>query len=157
MTALGDAFVHDHRQTTRRLSRLLKALRRNDPAEARRLADELDRIAGPHIRFEEEIFYPEVARILGREYAARLYDEHQIGRGALADILSRDTAGPLEPEEQKDLVGRVETAVSHAASCGTLLSHLTGMEESQQAEMLSRLEELRREGKRWTELPPRIR
>ena len=59
---LATAFVDDHKQLTRALKQLKDALGRHDLSEAKRIAEELDRAAGPHILFEEEFLYPEVAR-----------------------------------------------------------------------------------------------
>ena len=76
---LRDAFLEDHRSLTTGLSNLLQALEDGDLREATRMADDLDQVAGPHMTFEEEVFYPELARILGPEFIERLYGEHEAG------------------------------------------------------------------------------
>jgi len=65
---LATAFVDDHQQVTRALKQLKDALGRHDLSEAKRIAEELDPAAGPHILFEEVFLYPEVARARGRDY-----------------------------------------------------------------------------------------
>jgi hypothetical protein len=47
----------------------------------------------------------------------------------------------------------LDTVGDHVLSCGTLLSHLTALDEAAQQRMLERLLEFRRERRRWTELP----
>jgi hypothetical protein len=150
---LEKAFLDDHRHLTRGLSRLLEALRRNDVAEARQVADELDRVAGPHIEFEEETFYPQIGRAIGASNLDRLYEEHQVGLHAVDTLRRRDPGHPLEPAERDTLVEEVQVALDHAVSCATLLSHLGDLDEKRQRELLDRLHDARRRGRRWSELP----
>ena len=152
--SLAAAFTADHRHFTRGLSRLLKALESDDLATAVELAEELDHAVGPHIEFEEEVFYPEVARAMGHEYVRELYLEHQVGQSALRALLSRRDAA-LSPGERDELIARLRTAMDHALSCGTLLSHVTGQGPEAQRRMLERRDEMIARGRRWTELPAR--
>ena len=48
---------------------------------------------------------------------------------------------------------QLETAMDHALSCGTLLSHVTSKDAAEQQRLLDRLEDISRRGHRWTELP----
>ena len=80
---LTKAFLDDHREMTRRIAGLLDALKRGDAPAAFQFADELDRVAGPHIEFEEAVFYPLLVEARGREFVGRLYREHGEGRHAV--------------------------------------------------------------------------
>jgi Hemerythrin HHE cation binding domain len=150
---LAAAFVTDHRLITRRLNRLRKAVRRDDLPAARRIAAELDRLAGPHIQFEEEVLYPHIGRILGEAYAVQLYHEHDAGRTALGRITRPGRPGAFSPAEREELERLLDTAVEHAGTCATLVSHLSEVPPQDQAEMHSRLLAARRDPLRWTELP----
>lgn len=149
---LTAAFTEDHRSFTRGLSRILKALKSGDDATAVRLADELDRAVGPHIEFEEQVFYPEVAKSRGKEFTRELYREHRVGQSALKALLEPGRT-TFSAAEREDLVSRLETAMDHALSCGTLLSHITTRGEAEQERMLQELRQASRRGRRWTELP----
>lgn len=151
-TPLGQSFIEDHRHLMRGLLRLKKALQRDDLREARRIGEELDRVAGPHIRFEEEVLYPEVVRSRGGEYTGQLYEEHRIGRRLLERLRDHKDTDRLEPAEQASLVEQSQTTLNHAISCGTLLSCITTLDESRQEELLAMLLDLRRRPTRWTEL-----
>src|SRR5271166_2858320 len=122
---LTTAFVDDHQQLTRALKQLKDALGRHDLSEAKRIAEELDCAAGPHILFEEAFLYPEVARARGRDYIERLYEEHRAGRDLLTRILvlRSDSRRRLGDEEQARLLQQAEMTLGHAVSCGTLLSY----------------------------------
>ncbi len=152
---LGEAFVEDHRHLIRGFADLKKALEGGDPAEARRIADPLDRAAGPHIRFEEEVLYPRVAEARGQSFADHLYGEHAVGRDVIRRVLDLPSGSLQEPALRDRVVAGAQTALDHALSCGTLLSHLTTLDTGQQAELLAVLESMRRQATRWTELPDR--
>ncbi len=150
---LARAFTDDHRVFTRGLSRILKALRRDDPATAVALAKELDRAVGPHIEFEEQVFYPVLVESLGKDFVSQLYREHRIGQTAVSVLVSHPQGEPLPAEARDRLIGQLETAMDHALSCGTLLSHVTSRDAADQLRMLEQLEDFSRRGHRWTELP----
>jgi Hemerythrin HHE cation binding domain len=155
MAPLTTAFVDDHQQLTRALKQLKDALGRHDLSEAKRIAEELDCAAGPHILFEEAFLYPEVARAHGRDYIDRLYEEHRAGRDLLTRILvmRSDSRRRLGDEEQARLLQQAETTLDHAVSCGTLLSYLTTLDQTAQKEYFAALLALRQQAKRWTEIP----
>lgn len=152
-SALAREFLQDHQTLSRGLAALRDAIIRNDLEDAKTLADRVDRSAGGHMEFEERLLYPHVARVLGAEYVDRLYAEHRLGKTAVARVLARPSAEPLPAEEQSALLAELETVGDHVLSCGTLLSHLTALDEPAQQRMLERLLEFRRERRRWTELP----
>ncbi len=154
-SSLAAAFTEDHRHFTRGLSHLLEALERDDLATAVELAEALDRVVGPHIEFEEEVFYPEVARALGSDYVHQLYHEHRIGQEALRTLLSHRRDGSLAADVRDELLSELRTAMDHALSCGTLLSQVTRQSVEAQERMLERRREMLERGHRWTELPAR--
>jgi hemerythrin-like domain-containing protein len=150
---LTEAFVSDHRQITRRLSRLLKAVRDGDFEQSREIAVEVNRLAGPHIQFEEEFLYPHIARLLGRDYAVRLYEEHEAGRSVLKQLTRGDRATGFAAGEREALERLLGTAVEHAATCATLVSRMAEAPFNVQASMRAGLDRCRAAGLRWTELP----
>lgn len=152
LSRLARTFAEDHKHLTRGLSRLLEAVRAADDAAARGLADEIDRVAGPHIEFEEEVFYPEVAKTRGREFIEGLYEEHAMGRRALEALLALPPGAPLAAAEREAITGQLKTALEHALSCGTLLSHINTRDADLETRMLARRDEIEARGRRWTEL-----
>jgi hypothetical protein len=152
--SLSEAFLEDHRHLTRGLSNILQALRDDHLEEAIRIAEDLDRVAGPHMEFEEEILYPEVGKSRGSDYVSRLYREHQVALEAVKALISSKNQERLEPQLKEQLLQSLTTGLDHAISCGTLLSHVTSLDQKRQDEMLTRLLDLRRIGHRWSELSP---
>ena len=147
---LHEAFLEDHRQLTRGLARIRQALLDEDVAGAARLASELDRQVGPHMEFEEAVFYPELRKKLGSEFVDRLDHEHDIGRAALEALIELGPSGSLTEARRGEILCSVETALEHAKSCGTLLSHLGYLDEEERAAMLEELLAARERGRPWT-------
>jgi Hemerythrin HHE cation binding domain len=147
---LAKAFLEDHKHLIQGFSRLLGALEEGDVTEASQIADDIDRLAGPHIEFEEEFFYPILEQVRGREYVSQLYKEHGAGLHAVKSLLGAKS--DLGSDETEALVSEAQTALDHAVSCGGLLGHVTALDEEQQVELLQKLLGLREQGRRWTEL-----
>lgn len=152
--SLSEAFVEDHRHLTQGLSDILQALRDDNLEEAVRMAEDLDRVAGPHMEFEEEILYPEVRKSRGSDYVSRLYREHQVALEAVKALISQHHQERIESQLKEKILQGLKTGLDHAISCGTLLSHVTSLDQKRQDEMLTRLLDLRRIGHRWSELSP---
>jgi hypothetical protein len=123
-------------------------------AEAVEIADELDRIAGSHLMFEEKVLYPALVEPLGEDFVDRLYSEHEEGQAAVRSLLEACDEG-LSAADMERVLGQLDTAIKHALSCGTLLSRVRGLTADKAQEMLADLREAREEGRRWTELEPR--
>ncbi len=146
---LKRAFVEDHRKLTRGYRDIRKALQADAVETAKQLADDLDRMAGPHIEFEERYLYPVVEEHRGESYAANLYSEHSMILQAIRGLKEAQTAS----EEQKSQWLRgMDEGLRHAATCGTLLSYLVTLPEQEQDRLLAHLERLRNRGCRWSEL-----
>jgi len=150
-TELETEFLSDHKRMTRGFRDLIKALQANKPADAHRLAAELDFVAGPHIEFEERVLYPRVEGARGEEYGANLRHEHQVARSALQFLLDHRNE-PLEPQDRARVIQQLRVGFEHAVACGSLLSHLTVLDEADQQAMLGQLRRYRDQKLRWTEL-----
>lgn len=141
---LEKAFVEDHQILTRGLVAIRDALQNGELEQARELAAKLDQEAGPHIRFEEELFYPRLVEALGRDFVDRLYAEHGEGAAALRALRAGDGT-PLQR-----ILEWIEHALDHVTSCGTLLSHLGVLPEDEQEQLLAELVALRGSPTRWS-------
>ncbi len=147
---LERAFIDDHQELSRGYREIVEAIEQDDHELAANIATRLDQVAGPHIEFEEHCLYPEVARSRGEEYVERLYREHADTVETLTEIEQHD--GPLDaPTKQRWLAG-IQHGLDHAASCGTLLSHLSTLEPGRQKDLLDELNGYRKAARRWSQL-----
>ena len=149
MSSLKEEFTRDHRKLTRGYLAIARALEKNELEKAKALADELDQVAGPHIEFEEEFLYPHVAEKRGDPFAARLYDEHSEILEAIRELRQ---CTEMSIENQKLLSDGMQVGLQHAATCGTLLSHLSVLPGPVQTQLLEEYLRLKKTGKRWTQL-----
>lgn len=148
---LEAAFLEDHRRLMRGLKGLLRALESTDDVSAVRLARELDEDAGPHMAFEEEVFYPRVAETRGQDFVDGLIAEHAVGQRAINALVENATSTRLTEDERNQLIEDVRLALRHALSCGTLLSEIRRSEPERERREIERLTELRDRGERWSE------
>jgi hypothetical protein len=150
--ALHDAFVEDHQHLMRGLAAIRDALRSARVGEAVELAEALDRQVGPHMEFEERVFYPALEPVLGSKFVAQLYDEHAVGQGAIRELVSLGPDASLGDEKREELAQRVDDTLEHAVSCGTLLSHLDALGSREREDLLNELRKLRASSGKWTDL-----
>lgn len=151
LSELQEEFLRDHRVLTKGLDAILDALQDGRTTEAIERAADLDRQAGAHMAFEEEIFYPRLAEVRGQKFVDRLVAEHEVGQRAIRALARHPAAEPLAEEDRKRIVADVETALGHVLSCGTMLSELDSGDEIADDRALGRLRELRTSGERWTD------
>jgi hypothetical protein len=151
---LAQEFLEEHRHLTRGLYQIRQAIEGDDLEAASQQAEQLDRLVGAHMEFEEEVFYPELVDRLGDRFVSRLYEEHEEGQTAVKTLLTNSTV-PLDPVAKEQLLGQVQTALDHAISCGTLLSHIGDLEPAEEERVMERWQEIHQRSPRWTELPAR--
>lgn len=143
-------FLKDHQQFSRLLYEIWKLLEAGQTDKARRRATELDSVAGYHIAYEEAELYPRLAK-LGEKAVMEenLVGEHHDVLDSLRELVNN----PSPSEEQLQSIQKgFRDAITHAEHCGTLISLLTQLDESEQAQSLETLRRLRERGKKWTEL-----
>lgn len=150
-TRLEEEFIADHQQLTKAFQKLIDSVERNEPVDFQRDADHLDHVAGPHIEFKEHVLYPRIEGDLGHEFRAKLLREHQVVRSALT-FLEQRPAEPLNADEQARVQEQLRIGLDHVVACGSLLSYLTVLDETEQDDMLRSLKECRDKHLQWTQL-----
>lgn len=152
---LRDLFLEHHRLLIHGLKHLQELVQKGEIQLAAEEADKLDQLAGPHLEFEEIILYPELTQRLGSEFVKQLYGEHREGQLALRTLQRYKSGLPPDELTTRQVNHQLQTALDHVSSCGSLLSHVNGMEPERQEQMLRRLQEINQEKYRWTQLPLR--
>jgi hypothetical protein len=148
---LFDAFREDHAVLGRSFHDIATCLRSGDIAGARTAAHRADAEAGAHIVFEEEHFYPALARFLDRAEIDAMYEEHEVGRSVITALATlADDARPSDAE-RRSLLDRAETMAHHIAECGTLFGAMGGLTTDEQSALYDALLALRRQAPRWSD------
>ena len=112
-------FREDHRKVRDGLLDLASAAEARDVARARDILGQIDKMVGPHFRYEEEILYPTLRQFLG-DYADSLVAEHdgviETAKTA-AKLLSQPS---LSEEEGKAVAKAARALLVHVSNCDGL-------------------------------------
>lgn len=125
-----EEFREDHRKVRDLILDLAGTLRQRDLPRARELLGSLDRLTGPHFRFEEEALYPALRQFLG-DYVDKLVSEHDgaIGKArGLAELLERDS---LSQDEAGAAIADVSSLLIHVSDCDGLAIIMEKMSEQE--------------------------
>ncbi|MGA8291465.1 MAG: hemerythrin domain-containing protein [Rhodoplanes sp.] len=121
---LLEAFRHDHVMLGRGFNRLSYCLRAGDAVGAYAAACKLHDLAGAHISFEEEEYYPALIPLFGEETVRRMRQEHCCGVDVISTLLGRGLDLPLHPDLTARLLAQSEVMEEHIAECGELFAAL---------------------------------
>lgn len=152
---LFDAFREDHAVLGRGFHDISTCLRGGNIAGARAAARRMDIEAGAHIVFEEDHFYPALARLLDPGEVDAMYDEHELGRAVVDALLALPDDREPGEAERRDLLEKSQTMERHIAECGTLFGAMGGLTAEDQDALYDALVDLRDRAPRWSERPAR--
>lgn len=111
----------DHSKVRDILLDIMDAIKRRDVTKAFELLLVLDKLGGPHFRFEEEVMYPTMKKFYGEDYYLRLLEEHdRVIRAAkqLAETLGK---GSIAEEESERLIKLIQNEIlPHPITCSGL-------------------------------------
>jgi hypothetical protein len=131
-----EEFREDHRKIRDLILELAASLRQHDVAQARELLASLDRLAGPHFRFEEEALYPALRQFLG-DYVDKLVSEHDgaiAKANGLAGLLQKDS---ITQEEAGAAMSDVSSLLIHVSDCDGLAIIMEKMSEQELGQIAS--------------------
>ncbi len=122
----------DHKKVKDYLLELIDALNKKDAQRSLEILVLLDKLGGPHFRFEEETLYPTLKKFFGEEYYQYLLKAHDRVIAAakkIAEILGK---GAIAEDEAKMLVSVIRSEIlPHPIECEglTLLTDRLSKEE----------------------------
>lgn len=137
-SALVQRLKADHKATILALTELRRALVQRDREAARRRAEELDLLAGPHIRFEEQSLYPALRKVDAHRIDA-LHREHETIAVALGDIRRRLEDGDGHVP-YRVLAAELTPFFNHTLSCDGVLYLVERFGAAQQDELCRELD-----------------
>ena len=144
------AFQEDHAVLGRGFHQISTCLRAGDLAGAKAVATALDDDAGAHIAFEERHFYPALVPLLGEGHVMAMLGEHRQGAEVIRALGPGSAQAPLGDDRRCELLRASEAMERHIAECGELFEAMGRIAESEQAELLDKLQALRAEHPSWT-------
>lgn len=140
-------FKADHAKVRDILLELIDVVGKRDATKALEILLRLDKLTGPHFRWEEENFYLAHEKFFGRQYLEYLLSVHDriIKRGKeLAEILG---TGEITAEQAKVLPDIIRNDVlSHPIECEGILLFTEKLPKSELDKFDVELEKARKEG-----------
>lgn len=111
-------FRDDHRMIRDILLEIITELVKENRVKSKDLLLKLDKLAGPHFRFEEDALYPAMIRFFGESFIEKLLTDHDL-------IIARAMKlyGTLEKEknflgvEIPGLINTVRSMLPHVSDC----------------------------------------
>jgi hemerythrin len=137
-------FQNDHRKVIDHLIELQAAIQADEMPKARDILKSLDRLVGPHFKFEEEHLYPELRLFLG-ERIDEMLKEHEGAvsiTGSLVNYLSKDKHSQ---EEKKAALRDLSGFFVHAANCDGLVLLAERLTEEKRRELTEKFQQTKKE------------
>ena len=142
-------FLVDHQRMSQLMLNTLVSLEEGEDEEAIATAKALDRVAGPHIAYEESELYPRISGgSLVSETTELMYLEHRQAVEALKKLL--DNPRPNDTTKH-EIVEGLRIGIAHVEHCGSLVSLLAALPEAEQKKSLQVLLDYRDRGRLWTD------
>ena len=136
----------DHKKVRDLLLGMISALQRRDVQKTLELLIELDKLGGPHFRFEEESFYPALEKFFGKEYFKYLIGVHDRVINAAKQIAEVLGKGSIT-EEANGLIGIIRSEIlPHPIECEGLTLLAERLQSSELEVIAKNIEESRRAG-----------
>lgn len=110
-------FRNEHRIIRDLILDMITAFLEKNVNKAGKLLGNLNTIAGPHFRFEEEALYPSLIPILGEGYINKLFTDHDLAiarAGKLKQLVGKDNF--LE-EEYTEGMNLLRALLPHVSDC----------------------------------------
>jgi len=136
---LFQAFKSDHALLGGGFYTLASCVRNKDISGAKSVATKINIDAGPHIAFEEEVFYPALKRFIEESELTEMYNEHELGRALLEKILALDESAELQEDLQKELLAEIDVIESHITECGELFGTMGRLNEQEMEHLYEKL------------------
>ncbi len=149
-------FREDHRIVRDGLIELAGALESKDLEKASEVLGKLNKLLGPHFRFEEEALYPTLRVFLG-EYIDQLLNEHDEAIKAAKEVADLISGGAISDEDAKIAAGKTRALLVHVSNCDGLAILAERLDEKEIEELWSKFRNLREEGVPLLEWAEKIR
>jgi len=139
-------FKADHAKVRDSLLNLIEAINKRDASKALEILTYLDRLVGPHFRWEEESLYSIMEKFFGRQYHLYLLSAHDRIVKRAKELLEVLKKGSISPEEAKVLADIIRNEVlPHPIECEGITLFAEKLIEEELERLRVDLERARRE------------
>lgn len=139
-------FKADHAKVRDSLLNLIEAINEKNAFKALEILVQLDRLVGPHFRWEEECLYPIMEKFFGRQYHLYLLSAHDRIVKRAKELLEVLKKGSISSEEAKTLVDIIRNEIlPHPIECEGITLFAEKLTEKELERLRVNLERNRRE------------
>lgn len=110
-------FRDDHRCIRDLIMDSITAIINNNMESTKTLLNQLDEVAGPHFRFEEDALYPQLIPIYGAEYINKLYTDHDLAIARLARLKEMLGKENMTGENCDKAISLLRGLLPHLSDC----------------------------------------
>jgi hypothetical protein len=123
-------FRQEHREIRDLLFDMITSFIEHDINKSEELLKQLDVLAGPHFRYEEEALYPALIKFYGEPYINKLLTDHDlvIARAKRLNLLIHKER--IEKDEFTDSINTVRSILPHVSDCEGLSIMVEKLEDS---------------------------
>jgi hypothetical protein len=116
-----EGFRDEHRAGRDTFLEIGRALRERDTARIAELMGNANAIIGPHMQYEEQVMYPELAVLFGDEYVERMLSDHDrafVVASTLMEIASKPEITEADVDAGNDAIQHL---LPHVTDCDGLV------------------------------------
>ncbi len=110
-------FRKEHRLIRDLIFDLITCLLQKDLQKAGHLLADLNRLTGPHFRYEEEALYPSLVPVFGEPYILKLLTDHDLAIARARKLQAIIDRGHLSDEEYLHCLDLVRSILPHVSDC----------------------------------------
>jgi len=138
-------FRQEHREIRDYLLDMIGSLMRKDIGKTGVILSDLNDLAGPHFRYEEEALYPALIEIYGEAYIMKLLTDHDLAIARAKKLKSTIEKEEINDEEITDCINTVRSILPHVSDCEGLTIMVEKLDNSVMDTILSSMEKARAE------------
>lgn len=110
-------FRHEHREIRDLLFSMITSFGQRDLKKAEAILLQLNKLTGPHFRYEEEALYPALVKIYGESYIQKLLTDHDLLIARARKLKSTIDRKNTEENDISECISTVRAMLPHVSDC----------------------------------------
>jgi len=150
-------FRQEHREIRDYLLGMISSLMKEDIEKTGEILSQLNDLAGPHFRYEEEALYPALIDIFGESYINKLLTDHDLAIARAKKLKSTIQKEKVSAEEITECINTVRSILPHVSDCEGLTIMVEKLDNSVMDTILKSMEDARAENAPLLEWAEKVR
>jgi hypothetical protein len=121
LTEFTEGFRDEHRAGRDTFLEIGRALRERDTARIAELMGVANTIIGPHMQYEEQVMYPELAVLFGDQYVERMLSDHDRAFAVAATLMEIAAKPEITDGDIEAGAEAIQHLLPHVTDCDGLV------------------------------------